>query len=75
SLRTGFFAFWKSLKAIGNYRLSPIPVLTLYDVQSSQTVQVFLLLSFCLCAFLRLSNECALSTLSGEIIHKASISA
>ncbi|EPF4182227.1 hypothetical protein ACSSD7_003707, partial [Vibrio cholerae] len=44
SLRTGFFAFWKSLKAIGNYRLSPIPVLILYDVQSSQAVQLFLLL-------------------------------
>ncbi|MFO4723265.1 hypothetical protein, partial [Vibrio cholerae] len=43
-LRTGFFAFWKSLKAIGNYRLSPIPVLILYDVQSSQTIQLFLLL-------------------------------
>ncbi|MGO4227037.1 hypothetical protein, partial [Vibrio cholerae] len=44
------FAFWKSLKARGNYRLSPIPVLILYDVQSSQTVQLLLLflsLSFC----------------------------
>ncbi|WP_205352956.1 hypothetical protein, partial [Vibrio cholerae] len=28
---------WNSLNAIGNYRLSPIPVLILYDVQSSQT--------------------------------------
>ncbi|WP_415847731.1 hypothetical protein, partial [Vibrio cholerae] len=55
------FAFWKSLKARGNYRLSPIPVLILYDVQSSQTVQLFLLL------FLRLSYECALSTLSARL--------
>ncbi|WP_217987296.1 hypothetical protein, partial [Vibrio cholerae] len=36
-LRTGFFAFWKSLKARGNHRLPPIPVFILYDVQSSQT--------------------------------------
>ncbi|EPO2955023.1 hypothetical protein ACUT6V_001557, partial [Vibrio cholerae] len=40
SLRTGFFAFWKSLKARGNYRLSPIPVFILYDVQSSQTAKL-----------------------------------
>ncbi|WP_212742145.1 hypothetical protein, partial [Vibrio cholerae] len=48
---TGFFAFWKSLKAIGNYRLSPIPVLILYDVQSSQTIQLFLLLFLSLSFF------------------------
>ncbi|WP_207724587.1 hypothetical protein, partial [Vibrio cholerae] len=33
-------AFWKSLKARGNYRLSPIPVFILYDVQSSQTAKL-----------------------------------
>ncbi|EGR1071278.1 hypothetical protein EFU51_13080, partial [Vibrio cholerae] len=43
SLRTGFFAFWKSLKARGNYRLSPIPVFILYDVQSSQTAKLLIL--------------------------------
>ncbi|EGR1040141.1 hypothetical protein EFU28_10225, partial [Vibrio cholerae] len=40
SLRTGFFAFWKSLKAIGNYRLSPVLLFILYDVQSSQTAKL-----------------------------------
>ncbi|HFG1771334.1 TPA: hypothetical protein ACGF4T_000001, partial [Vibrio cholerae] len=34
------FAFWNSLKAIGNYRLSSIPVFILYDVQSSQTAKL-----------------------------------
>ncbi|KUO37456.1 hypothetical protein AVO52_09290 [Vibrio cholerae] len=51
SLMTGFFAIWKSLKARGNYRLSPIPVLILYDVQSSQTVQLFLLLFLSFCVY------------------------
>ncbi|WP_256427073.1 hypothetical protein, partial [Vibrio cholerae] len=40
-----------SLKARGNYRLSPIPVLILYDVQSSQTVQLFLLLFLSFCVY------------------------
>ncbi|PNV69950.1 hypothetical protein C1Y48_15300, partial [Vibrio cholerae] len=39
SLRTGFFAFWKSLKAIGNYRLSPVPVFIFYEVQPFKTVR------------------------------------
>ncbi|WP_204361472.1 hypothetical protein, partial [Vibrio cholerae] len=63
--RTGFFAFWKSLKARGNYCLSPIPVLILYDVQSSQTVQLFLLL------FLSLS----FCVYPSEFFNKASVSA
>ncbi|EOX3071092.1 TPA: hypothetical protein ACGG79_003549, partial [Vibrio cholerae] len=59
--------FWKSLKAIGNYRLSPIPVLILYDVQSSQTVQLFLLL------FLSLSLS--FCVYPSEFFNKASVSA
>ncbi|EOX3499542.1 hypothetical protein ACPFUZ_003585, partial [Vibrio cholerae] len=62
-LMTGFFAFWKSLKAIGNYRLSSIPVLILYDVQSSQTVQLFLLLFLSFCVY------------PSEFFNKASVSA
>ncbi|WP_267780372.1 hypothetical protein, partial [Vibrio cholerae] len=60
---------WKSLKAIGNYRLSPIPVLILYDVQSSQTVQLFLLL------FLSLSLSLSFCVYPSEFFNKASVSA
>ncbi|HGE6052920.1 TPA: hypothetical protein ACGG7T_003597, partial [Vibrio cholerae] len=60
---TGFFAFWNSLNARGNHRLSPVPLFILYDVQSSQTVQLFLLLFLSFCVY------------PSEFFNKASVSA
>ncbi|HGS4560347.1 TPA: hypothetical protein ACMDPC_002450, partial [Vibrio cholerae] len=51
-------------------RLSPIPVLILYDVQSSQAVQLFLLLSFCLSLFAFILRVCFIHFIV-EIIHQS----
>ncbi|HGS4649885.1 TPA: hypothetical protein ACMDP5_003618, partial [Vibrio cholerae] len=69
----------KSLKAIGNYRLSPIPVFILYDVQPSQTAQLFLLLFLSLSLSFCVYSTSALYSLyrqdySSEFLNKASVS-